>query len=124
MTAALYSDSEEDFSARTAKIPAVFAKLDEALALRGNEGPYFNGAKLSLVDAAYAPFLQRYTFMDSLKPVGIIEKYPRLAAWRNALLAAPAVKASTVPEIEVEWQKNLVKRKRWLQKFVPEKLAA
>ena len=124
ITAALYSDSEEDFSARTAKIPAVFAKLDEALALRGNEGPYFNGAKLSLVDAAYAPFLQRYTFMDRLKPVGIIEKFPRLAAWRNALLAAPAVRASTVPEIEAEWQKNLVKRKRWLQKFVPEKLAA
>ena len=124
VTAALYSDSEEDFIAKTAKIPAVFAKLDEALALRGNDGPFFNGAKMSLVDAAYAPFLQRYTFMNRLKSVGIIEKYPRLAAWRDSLLAAPAVKASTVAEIEAEWHKNLVKRKRWLQKFVPEKVAA
>jgi glutathione S-transferase len=124
VTNALYADSEEDFNAKAAKIPAVFAKLDEALALRGNDGPYFNGPKFSLVDAAYAPFLQRYTFMNRLKAVGIIEKYPRLMAWRDALLATPAVKASTVPEIEVEWQKNLIKRKRWLQKFVPEKAAA
>ena len=73
VTGALYADSEEDFNAKTAKIPAVFAKLDEALALRGNDGPFFNGPKLSLVDAAYAPFLQRYTFMNRLKDVGIIE---------------------------------------------------
>jgi len=124
ISTALYADSEEDFNAKAAKIPAVFAKLDQALALRGNDGPYFNGAKLSLVDAAYAPFLQRYTFMDRLRPVGIIEKYPLLAKWRDALLAAPAVKASTVAGIEAEWHKNLHKRKRWLAKFAPEKAAA
>jgi glutathione S-transferase len=124
VTGALYADSEEDFNAKAAKIPAVFAKLDEALALRGNDGPFFNGPKLSLVDAAYAPFLQRYTFMNRLRPLGIIEKYPRLAAWRDALLSAPAVKASTVAAIEAEWHKNLLKRKRWLQKFVPENAAA
>ena len=71
------------------------------------------------MDAAYAPFLQRYTFMDRLKPLGMIEKFPRLAAWRDALLAAPAVKGSTVPNIEAVWQENLILRKRWLGQFVP-----
>ena len=70
------------------------------------------------MDAAYAPFLQRYTFMDRLKPVGAMEKFPRLAAWRDALLASPAVKASTVPNIDAAWQENLILRKRWLAKFV------
>jgi glutathione S-transferase len=88
-----YSDSEEQFSANAAKIADPFGKLEEALGARGNAGPYFNGAKFSLVDAAYAPFLQRYTFMDRVKPLGIIEKLPRLAAWRDALLAHAAVKA-------------------------------
>jgi glutathione S-transferase len=120
VTAALYADSEEEFLARIAKIPAPFGKLEAALAERGNAGPYFNGPKLSLVDAAYAPFLQRYTFMDRLRPVGIIEKFPHLAAWRDALLAAPAVKASTIPGIEEAWHQNLLKRKRWLAKFVPQ----
>jgi glutathione S-transferase len=113
-----YSDSEQAFAANAAKIAGPFAKLDEALAARGNAGPYFNGAKFSLVDAAYAPFLQRYTFMDRLKPLGVIEKFPRLAAWRDALLAHPAVKASTVANIEAVWQENLIVRKRWLAKFV------
>ena len=103
-----------------AKIAGPFGKLEEALKQRGNDGPYFNGPALSLVDAAYAPFLQRYTFMDRLRPLGIIEKFPKLAAWRDALLAAPAVKASTVPDIEAAWQENLVLRNRWLQKLVPE----
>ncbi len=49
-----------------------------------------------------------------------IEKFPHLAAWRDALVAAPAVKASTVSNIEAVWQENLILRKRWLSKFVSE----
>jgi len=113
-----YSDSEAEFTAKAAKLAGPFGKLDEALAKRGNAGPYFNGPKFSLVDAAYAPFLQRYTFMDRLKPLGVIEKFPRLAAWRDALLATAAVKGSTVPNIEAAWQENLILRKRWLGQFV------
>ncbi len=120
ISTAAYANSEEEFTALTAKIAGPFGKLDEALAKRGNDGPYFNGPKLSLVDAAYAPFLQRYTFMDRLKPLGVIEKFPHLSAWRDALLAAPAVKASTVPNIEAVWQEGLIVRKRWLKKFVAE----
>ena len=114
-----YSDSEEEFARKAAKMAGPFGKLDEALAARGSSGPYFNGPKFSLVDAAYAPFLQRYTFMDRLKPLGVIEKFPRLAAWRDALLATAAVKGSTVPNIEAVWQENLILRKRWLGQFVP-----
>jgi len=115
-----YSDSEEEFATRAEKIAEPFSKLNDALGKRGNAGPYFNGPKFSLVDAAYAPFLQRYTFMDRVKPLGIIEKYPHLAAWRDTLLAAPAVKASTVPNIEAVWQEGLIVRKRWLKKYVSE----
>ena len=113
-----YSNSGEEFAKHAATIAKPFGRLEDALSKRGNDGPYFNGPKFSLVDAAYAPFLQRYTFMDRVKPVGAIEKFPRLAAWRDALLAHPAVKASTVPNIEVVWQENLIVRKRWLAKFV------
>jgi glutathione S-transferase len=117
-----YANTEEEFTARAAKIAEPFRKLDEALAKRGNSGPYFNGPKFSLVDAAYAPFLQRYTFMDGLRPLGIIEKYPHLSAWRDALLASAAVNASTVPEIEEAWQQNMIINKRWLAKFVPQRV--
>ena len=114
----MYSNSEDELATRATKMEGPFGKLEDALAKRGNPGPYFNGPKLSLVDAAYAPFLQRYTFMDRLRPVGTLEKYPLLASWREALLAAPAVKASTVSNIEAVWQENLITHKRWLAKFV------
>jgi glutathione S-transferase len=116
----MYADSEEQFAARSMKIAGPFGKLDEALGNRGNGGPYFNGQKLSLVDAAYAPFLQRFTFMDKLRPLGIIERYSRLSAWRDALLDAPAVKSSTVSNIEAVWQENLILRGRWLARYVAE----
>ncbi|MGW8184245.1 MAG: glutathione S-transferase family protein [Burkholderiales bacterium] len=120
LSGAMYADSEEEFAARAAKIPGPFGKLEEALLRQDNAGPFFNGPRLSLVDAAYAPFLQRYTFMDRLRPLGILETFPRLSAWRDALLAAPAVKASTVPDFEAAWQENLIRRRRWLARFVPE----
>ncbi len=115
---AAYADSEVEFTSRAAKIAAPFGKLEQALAKRPNAGPYFNGPALSLVDAAYAPFLQRYTFMDRLRPLGIIEEHPALGAWRDALLAAAPVRASTVPDIEAVWRQNLIERHRWLGTFV------
>jgi glutathione S-transferase len=114
----MYSDSEEEFATKAKKIGENFGKLEDALKARGNDGPYFNGPKFSLVDAAYAPFLQRYTFMDRLKPLGILEKYPLLTKWRDALVASAAVKKSTVSNIEAVWQENLILRNRWLAKFV------
>lgn len=115
---AAYSDSEEEFDKKAAKIAGPFGKLDAELSRGGHSGPYFNGAKFSLVDAAYAPFLQRYTYMDRLKPIGAIDKLGRLSAWRDALVNHAAVKASTVPNFEAVWQENLIIRKRWLAKFV------
>ena len=40
------------------------------------------------------------------------------------LLAATAVKASTVPEIEEAWQQGMITNKRWLAKFVPDEVKA
>jgi glutathione S-transferase len=109
-----YSDDEATLRERAAVIPSRFEKLEGALEKRGNDGPFFNGPALSLVDAGYAPFLQRYVFMDRIYPLGIIEDFPLLSAWRDALLAHPAVRRSTVPNIEQEWRDNLVRHGRWL----------
>src|SRR5579863_4359436 len=84
VTATGYAESEAEYQAAAAKIPGAFERLDRALQTQG-AGPFFNGAKYSLVDASYAPFLQRYFFLDRVKPLGAIEKYPRVAAWAQAL---------------------------------------
>jgi glutathione S-transferase len=119
-----YATDEEDLKRRVEKIPAHFAKLEDALGKRGNDGPFFNGEAFSLVDAAYAPALQRYSFLDRLYPLGIIENYPRLAAWRDALLASESVKTSTLPNFEQIWRENLIRRDRWTARFIESAAAA
>ena len=119
-----YSDSEDDIKERSKVIPTRFEKLEGALEKRGNDGPYFNGPDYSLVDCSYAPFLQRYTFMDNLYPLGIIEKFPLLNQWRDALMARPSTASSTVENFEHGWQQNLMVRGRWLGSLVDSAAAA
>ena len=63
VTATGYAEDEAAYKAAAEKIPLPFERLERALEKQG-AGPFFNGAKYSLVDAAYAPFLQRYVFLD------------------------------------------------------------
>ncbi|MCB1549909.1 MAG: glutathione S-transferase family protein, partial [Hyphomicrobiaceae bacterium] len=71
-----------------AKLAGPLARLEAALATeRKGDGPYFNGGALSLVDAAYAPFLQRFTICESVLKTGLLAGYPRVQAWAAALLA-------------------------------------
>ena len=69
-------------------------RVEEALGERGNDGPYFNGPRLSLVDAAYAPFLQRFTLVEGKRATGLLDGFPRVRAWRDALLADERVTGS------------------------------
>ena len=89
VTGCAYAPTEEAYKAAIAKIPDAFDRLEKALEKQGS-GPFFNGAAYSLVDAAYAPFLQRYVFLDRIKKIGLMEKYPRLKAWADALMARPS----------------------------------
>src|SRR6266576_2523279 len=85
VTGMAYASDEAAYKAAAAKIPVAFERLERALEKHG-AGPFFNGAKYSLVDAGYAPFLQRYFFLDRIRPIGLIGKYPRLKAWADTLM--------------------------------------
>jgi glutathione S-transferase len=113
-----HADRESSFYRLTAKIPSVFEPLDRALAKR--EGPFFNGSDYSLVDASYAPFLQRYVFIDRIKPVGVIDEFPRLKAWCDVLLARSTT--HSFPEVEFErlYLTSLKRRQKWLSQFIPD----
>jgi glutathione S-transferase len=56
------------------------------------------------VDAAYAPFLQRYFFLDGVKKLGHIETFPRLKAWGAALLKRPSTHSFPPAEFEAMYR--------------------
>jgi glutathione S-transferase len=92
-----YAKSAEDRDERMTTARQRLDKLEEALTERGNDGPYFNGPELCLVDAAYAPFLQRFLYVDQWLGTSLLRDYPLVSAWAHALVASEVVKGS-VPE--------------------------
>ena len=117
VTGTAYAATEADYVKAAAQIPVPFERLEGALA-KQNAGPFFNGASYSLVDAAYAPFLQRYYFLDRVKRLGHIEKFPRLKAWSDALLARPSTHSFPPAEFEAMYREALKRRRVWVSQFV------
>jgi glutathione S-transferase len=123
VTATAYADTEADYNKAAAGIPVPFERLEKALEKQGG-GPFFNGDKYSLVDAAYAPFLQRYYFLDRVKKLGHIENYPRLKAWSDALLKRPSTHSFPEAEFEALYRDGLKRRNKWVSRFVEPMRAA
>jgi glutathione S-transferase len=123
VTGCAYAATEEDYKKAIAKIPDAFDRLEKALEKQGS-GPFFNGKEYSLVDAAYAPFLQRYVFLNNIRPIGQIEKFPRLKAWTEALMARPSTHSFPPAEFEAMYRENLRKRGSYLSQFVEAPRAA
>jgi glutathione S-transferase len=117
VTATAYADTEEDYNKAAAGIPVPFERLEKALEKHGG-GPFFNGDKYSLVDAAYAPFLQRYFFLDRVKKLGHIENYPRLKAWAEALMKRPSTHSFPAAEFEAMYRDGLRRRDKWVSRFI------
>jgi len=110
-----YSKTKAENQKGVQEAEKVLQKLEDAIASeRGNDGPYFNGDKLSLVDAAYAPFLQRFALADSKLHTGLLDKFPKVKAWLEALQANDAVKGSLPDEFEETFVANLKRNEYYL----------
>jgi glutathione S-transferase len=118
VTGQAYADDEAEYKADVAKIPQAFEKLEGALKAQSPNGPFFNGAKYSLVDAAYAPFLQRYYYLDRIKPLGVIEKFPCVKAWAETLMKRPSTHSFPETEFEALYRLNVKLRKKYLSQFI------
>jgi glutathione S-transferase len=78
-------------------------------------GPFFAGDGLSNVDAVAAPALQRLSWLQEREPsLALFDEVPRVAAWRDRLLARPSVQRSTVPEIRQLYLGMLARRGSWI----------
>lgn len=106
-----YVKDDDDIEARLTVARDRLGKLEEAISTeRGNAGPFFNGPELSLVDAAYAPFLQRFSHVDRWLKRGLLEEFPLVKAWTDALLSNDVVIGS-VPEGFFEtYNANMLRR--------------
>lgn len=120
-----YAKSKEKMEEAVAAAPQRLSRVEEAIAKeRGNDGPYFNGREISLVDAAYAPFLQRFAIIEDLLRTGLLKDFPLIQAWSDALLANEVVSGSVAPEFLDAMAAGLKRREAYAAPLMENKLAA
>jgi glutathione S-transferase len=78
---------ETTFQAKAKQLTEKFARLEQRL----GEGPYFDGARFSLVDAVFGPVFRYFDTFDRIADFGMLRDKPKLAAWRHALAQRPSV---------------------------------
>lgn len=124
MSAIHYSKSKEEMENALEAARENLAKVEGALAGRGNDGPYFNGPDLALVDAAYAPFFQRHLFVDRVLKNHIIDDYPLTKAWAATLLSDPRVTGAVPDNFEDEFMASIKRRGCYAAQFFDNTSAA
>lgn len=92
--AMVHAGDREGFEAHRAALDDRLQKMEA----RFSGGPFWNGPDMSLIDAAVAPLWMR---LDAMEEFGITvldaDRFPKLAAYAEALLSRPEVYGS-VPE--------------------------
>ena len=106
-----YTKTEDDLEAAKEAARVGLAKLEQALTVeREGSGPYFNGNEISLVDAAYAPFFQRYFFVEEKLRSGLLDEFPKVDAWARTLVSTDRVTGSVAESFPGEFIAALVRR--------------
>jgi len=110
-----YANTKEALDEAVARAPKALALLEEALATeRGNDGLFFNGEALCLVDAAYAPFLQRFAINEAVLQTGLLSDFPLVQAWSDALMANETVSGAVPDNFSEEFEGNHRRRETYV----------
>jgi glutathione S-transferase len=94
-----------------AELSVVLKKLGKKLDRLEREigaGPFFLGAEVSLVDAAFTPALQRLSWADEIHPaMAIFKGRPKITRWWSALADRDSVRGSTVHDLRERFHKMI-----------------
>ncbi|MFT5510609.1 MAG: glutathione S-transferase [Hyphomicrobiaceae bacterium] len=120
-----YAKSADEVAAGIETAKPCVQRLEDAIAReRGNDGPFFNGKEMCLVDAAYAPFLQRFLINDATLQTGLLDGFPLVSAWAKALLSDERVTGAVAPEFSAAYDENMQRRETHVAQLKQARAAA
>jgi glutathione S-transferase len=82
------------FQVKARQLTGKFERLEQRL----GDGPYFDGARFSLVDATFGPVFRYFDVFDRIADFGMLTDKPGLAAWRRALAQRPSIVRAVKPD--------------------------
>lgn len=81
---------EPRLGAKAAEIAAKFKQLEDAVTV----GPFFDGERFSMVDAAFGPVFRYFDVLDTVGDFGFVTDTPKVRAWRAALQQRVSVRGA------------------------------
>lgn len=115
------AEDAHTLQAKAAALAGKFAQIERRL----GDGPYFEGARFSLVDAAFGPAFRYFDLFDKLGDFGVFTDKPKVRAWRAALAARPSIQRAVAPDYEDRLRRFLIARNAYLAKLMePQPVAA
>jgi len=90
------------FETRLRGLREKFERLEAELGNTAEEGPYFAGARFSLVDAVFAPVFRYFDVFDRFVDLGVFIDLSKVQRWRQALAARPSVRNAVAPDYEAK----------------------
>jgi glutathione S-transferase len=82
------------FAGKAKTLAEKFARLEQRL----GDGPYFDGARFSLVDAVFGPVFRYFDIFDRIGDFEMLADKPKIAAWRHALAQRPSIIHAVKPD--------------------------
>lgn len=89
-----YTAPQASFEARRGALRDKLVRLEAAL----GAGPWFAGARFTLVDAVFGPVWRYWEAFDAIGAFGLLDGLGRLQAWRAALAARASVRDAVAPD--------------------------
>jgi glutathione S-transferase len=105
---------EPAFAAQTKALSGKFEELEHRL----RPGPYFEGGRFSLADAAFGPVFRYFDVFDRIGDFGILTGKPKVAAWRRSLAARASVRTAVAPDYETRLWDFLLARNSHLSRIM------
>lgn len=103
------------FESKAKVLAAKFAQLERRL----SAGPYFDGARFSLVDAAFGPVFRYFDVFDRIGDFGVLAETPKVNTWRGALAVHSSVRHAVATDYEQRLWAFLAARNSHLSELMP-----
>ena len=121
----------DTFSVTAAKDEAALSEVLKKLGMKLDRlereittGPFFLGAEVSLVDAAFTPALQRLSWANKIHPaIAIFDGRPKIARWWEALSERESVRGSAVVDLRKHFHKMVARDRGGYRSVVGARLA-
>jgi len=113
----LYNAPERSMLAlHVAALRSKFAQLEQAL----GQGPLFEGARFSIVDAAFGPLFRYFDVLEEAPGLRFFDHTPKMAGWREALGRRDSVRNAVSPDYPARLREFLMARRSALSALLAE----